>query len=138
MEIKDNTLLFGKKKEEETVQGPAITPVVPKAAEESSPEHPKEKQLKEALVGVDADGAAPKVFKHSMVFVVNYDPVMRDVSITKVQGVTGMTDLLASLRDTVYQLEQMELTRKIIGNVAGIVQQESAKLFANLKTGGRV
>ena len=90
--------------------------------------------LKEVIDKIDwtLDKEPLMILPSTQVLIVAYDPFTRNLSVKHVKSVNGLTDCINILRDSVYQLEQMELVRKTIMNVAGIIQNECAKLFANL------
>lgn len=90
--------------------------------------------LKKVLEEIDysKDETPVMVMPMSQVLIIIYDPLTRNVSVKHVRRVSGLYECLNVLRDTAYQLEQMELVRKVLNTVGGVIQNECAKLFAKL------
>lgn len=99
---------------------------------ESASQEPKEMELKAAIDQAPWDQSCP-VLSHQQILVVVYDPIVRALTIKHIQNVKGLTGVLNTLRESVYQLEQMELMRKLTTSTREIVEDNTAKLYANLK-----
>lgn len=92
-------------------------------------------ELKSVIDSIDwtKDKQPVMILKDTRVIIIAYNDITRDMTVKHVKNVAGLTNVLNVLRDATYQLEQMELGRKMLGNINQIVEDHCAKLFANLK-----
>lgn len=107
-------------------------------ADRAALEAEKPKTLKEVLseAQFNEEEGLP-LQAHTKILVVTYDPATRDVAVNKVTNISGMYDMISVLRDAVYQLEQMELSRKAATMTTVMVDGQMRKYQAANAVRGR-
>jgi len=97
-------------------------------------EQPKSKQLKDILKEVvESDWKRDyEIYPHQQVMIVTYDPMMRTVGIKHVQNVVSKTDVMNILRDSIFQLEQMEMVTRMTHVTEQIVTEHTARAVGTI------
>lgn len=94
---------------------------------------PETIKLQEVIEGLKWDDKGFPIPVDAKILIIAYSPNQRNVVFRHVRGVQGVTDIFAILRDSLLQLEQMELVRKVMANVTISLRNEMAGLYAALK-----
>lgn len=128
---------------------PPIVPPVEKKVDESfkkEVEAEKQEEVKIEMLKLqdvinsipwDKDKRPTEIPAHAKVMIIVYDDLTRNAICRRVHNMNSFTDTINILRDSVFQLEQMEISQNMLANTMAIMRDECARLWAKISGNGR-